>query len=125
MCVTLILSPIDKHARLDGDELAAATGLLVRRKAAGAYELCPKDGCPCDFVGTGRATDAEWALRDEFRPALAAALKLAARRLKRFRLTATWLNDPVSSESTVTLGEMLKIVETGGVGRRSFHVAGG
>ena len=125
MCVTLTISAVDKNVRLDADELASVTGLLVTRTAAGTYELCPADGCPCDFVGEGRATDANWPVRPGQRPALAAAVQLAGRRLKRFRLTVTWLSDPVASEAAVKVTEMLRILEAGGIGRRSFLVAAG
>ena len=125
MCVTLTLSPVAEQTRLDPNELSTVSGLLVTRKTAGSFELCPANGCPCDFVGSGRATDSDWSVRADWKGALSSAVKLAARRLQRFRLTATWLQDPVASERSVTVSEMLEIIQSGGIGRRSFLVAAG
>jgi hypothetical protein len=125
MCVSLTLSPVTKQTKLDADELASVSGLLVTRKTAGAFELCPSNGCPCDFVGGGRPTDAGWTVRADQRGPLTLAVKLAAERLRRFRLSVSWLDEPVASELIVTLDEMVEIIQTGQVGRRAFLVAAG
>jgi hypothetical protein len=120
MCIRLIIAPLDKRAsHLGSSEIAAASGLLAER---GAVSLSAQGECPCGFASGDRATGNNWAVRQDLKASVIAAVRYAADQMKRFRLTASWMDDPVATEQTVTVDELIHTISSGVIARRSFVV---
>lgn len=123
MCIRLIIAPLDKSAYcVDPNELAAASGLLVQPVGRGVVALSPPGECPCGFAIGDRATGSKWVVREDLRGSVIAAVRCAAHRMRRFRFSASWMDDPIATERTVTLDELIQTISSGVIARSSFIV---
>lgn len=123
MCITLVISPLDQRAgRIDPAELANSCGLLTEPAGRGAVALCPPGECPCGFVAGDRVTGTDWTIREDLKAGIISAVRFAAVHASRFRLTATWMDDPVPVERTVTLDELIQTIQRGVIGKSTFVV---
>lgn len=123
MCIRVAIAPLDDRAnRFDATALAKASGLVVESAGRGAIELAPPGECACGFASGDAPTGNRWMVRADLKPPLIAALRAAAKAVKRFRLTVSWVDEPVATERSVTLDELVEIVGSGVIARSSFVV---
>jgi hypothetical protein len=122
MCIQIAISPLDKRTKsLDLGEVTSVSSLLAESNGHGVVVLCPRGECPCGFAA-GNPTGNDWRVRDDLRPALIRAVQFAAKQMKRFRLTATWLGDPPATERNVSLKELTQLINGGVIANSAFIV---
>jgi hypothetical protein len=123
VCITVVISPLDKRAgRIDPAALANSCGLLTESAGRGAVALCPPGECPCGFAVGDCATGAHWTIREDLKAGVISAVRFAAVHASRFRLMATWMDDPVPVERAVTLEELIQTIQRGVIAKSTFVV---
>ena len=122
MCIHLSIQPFDGRSKpLDGSRLSRASGLTVESLGRGALGLSPSGECSCGFA-TGDPTSGDWTVRSDLIEPLVKAFEDAACQAKRFRLTVSWMDEPVSTERAVTLDQLIERVRKSSIARTGFVV---
>ena len=129
MCISITIAPVSSRrgargnsGTLEPEEVRRRTGLFAEERRGGELSLSPPDDCGCSIARRGEVTGKDWHLAPEHLPAFDALVEVGLRRLKRFRLTFSWIDDPVHQETAVTADQMLRHFRHEPLGLRSFVV---
>jgi hypothetical protein len=102
-------------------DLSSVSELVAAPTERGGVLLAPRGECGCGF-GVGDLPAGTWTLRSDLRVPLESATRIAARKFRRFRFSATWLGDPPSLETAVSLEQLIVAIREGVVANRAFLV---